>query len=130
MTVGTDSQVTTTTTPTTHGSTTSPVAGTGFDGGNDYYTNTPSFGSMTNTSYRGYNITGLYWLANQFLYFSLDTTSIPDTDSTFYSIMIDGVEWLRSSMTYVASKNNATHWWIAQATQPFTVSGTDEIIIR
>lgn len=123
------------TTWTTYWGGTSSYAGWGYDGGNDYYGHGTNQGAMTPNTYTDGSpttrtISGLYWSQSNYLIFSLDTTSVPNTDTTFVSIDVDGNNYTRSSATYVASLNGASHWYWAEATRPFPASGDVPIVVN
>ena len=75
------------------------------------------YGSMTNTfTDHGANARTIVQLveANSFLadklFLSLAGTSIPNTDTTFVSMLLNGVELTRAAATYTASYNGSSHW--------------------
>lgn len=102
----------------------------GYDGGIDYYnyaTNKGSIGDATYTdgSPTTRTITSVLWSQTGFVIFTLSGTSIPDTAATFVSIDLNGNNYLRSGATYVASLNGGTHWYWAEASNPWgSSSGT------
>lgn len=123
------------------------VVAHGFDAGADYYGNTSSFwsepfGSIADADYYdGDNflrtISSCYWipasgpwgfmLNPQALTFSLNATSVPNTDATFFKLVIDGTEFLRSSATYQASFDGGTQWWwTGVTTDPFLGANPDD----
>lgn len=117
----------------------------GYDGGNDYYTYATNKGSLkldgvaedtyvdggSNTQ----TISAMYYtdVPNGYFFFSLDTTSVANTDTTFVSIDANGTVYTRASGNYVASKNGATHWWwsdSAPGTWGGSTSGTFDFTIN
>ena len=110
----------------------------GFDAGSDTYF-LSNFGSIADGTYDdgGSNsrvVDSCYWVSNdndqtQYLqlHFVLDTTSVPNTDTTFVSIIIDGTTFNRSAASYTASVNGGTRWrWSSVSTDPFSGANPDD----
>lgn len=112
----------------------------GFDAGSDYYAYGPGFGSIVDGTFddAGSNsrlIDSCYWfegtgdpIGEDFVYFVLDTTSVPNTDTTFKYIIIDGNQYNRADAFYIASVDGGTGWeWAlgASATNPFSGANPD-----
>ena len=83
----------------------------------DYYSYGSTVGSMDDTTYDDGGATertvvGVHTtdVSNYFI-FSLEGTSIPNTDTTFVNVVANGVTYARADATYVASKNGGTHWY-------------------
>ena len=93
------------------------VTAHGFDAGADGWFYAGTFGSIADDEYQdgGDNtrtVTSCYWVDfTTRLWFVLDTTSVPDTDTTFVSITVDGTTYNRSDAeTYDASVDGGTSW--------------------
>jgi len=113
----------------------------GFDAGSDYYAYGPGFGSIATGTYTdaGSNsrtIDSCYYfdgthdpIGEDFLYFVIDTTSVPNTDTTFKYLDIDGNQYNRADAFYIASVDGGTGWeWAlgADATDPFAGANPDD----
>lgn len=94
----------------------------GFDAGSDYFAYGPGFGSISDGTYvdnlgNTRTIDSCYFVdgehepaAMDWVYFVLDGISIPNNNNTFYSIIIDGTEFLRSDAGYLSSVDGGTGW--------------------
>jgi hypothetical protein len=107
----------------------------GFDAGSDYYAYGPGFGSIATGTYTDANSTSrlvdsCYFIdatgqpaEADYLYFCIDTTSVPNTDSTFKYIVINGFQYNRADSFYIASSDGGTIWeWVFDlpgVTDPF-----------
>lgn len=113
----------------------------GFDAGSDYFAYGLGFGSIASGTYTDGNsnsrtVDSCYFLEGSAdprgqdnLFFVLDTTSVPNTNSTFFKIVIDGNEYLRSDAFYVASVDGGTSWnWTfsPSGTNPFLGANPDD----
>ena len=104
----------------------------GFDAGSDYWAYGPGFGSIANGTYTDagstsrlvdscYFVQGSVENSIDSLWFVLDTTSVPDTDTVFKYIVIDGNQYNRADRAfYYASADGGTAW-----TWEFDPSGTN-----
>lgn len=109
--------------------------------GEDFLGLTPSFGSISDDTYTDGSATSrtikaLYWTEpggspDDNLYFSIDTTSVPDTDATFTSIIYNGVTYTRASRdNYTASLRGSSHWsWFNVSPNPPTSGVRDFQVI-
>ena len=111
---------------------------------NDDYLGLGNFGSMGSDTYTdgaatSRTIKAVYWTedaggavsGDDNLYFSIDTTSVPDTDATFAEIEYNGNIYTRASRdAYAPSLNGSSHWiWLNVNPNPPT-SGVRDFIIR
>lgn len=111
--------------------TTSTITGYGYDGGADFYSHSPNFGSIATATYSdaGSNsrtITSTYYASNNYVYFTLSGSSIPNTDTTFKGLIIaGGTELVRTSATYYSNTpSGASTWRWSTSTNGFSTSGT------
>lgn len=112
--------------------------GFGYDGGADYYSYGTNVGSLGEDTYidAGSNsrtVASIIWAeGTEFVLFSLDGTSIPDTDTTFVELKVRNTIYTRASRDgYTASRNGGTHWWWPDATNPWeSESGTRIFEVR
>lgn len=94
----------------------------GFDAGSDYYAYGLGFGSIATGTYTdaGSNsrtVDSCYFIdatgqpaEADWLYYCIDTTSVPNTDTTFKYIVIAGNQYNRADATYLASVDGGTIW--------------------
>ena len=114
----------------------------GYNVSGEDYLGLSSFGSITDDVWTDATSTvrtvkALYWTEpcgcpdDDTLHFSVDTTSVPDTDSVFIEIEYNGVVYTRASRDgYTASLRGSTHWrWINVNPNPPS-SGVREFIVR
>jgi hypothetical protein len=108
----------------------------GFDAGGDSFPSFPDpgdqFGSIANNTYTDGNsnsrtVTSCFWSINsEELFFALNGTSIPNTNATFEKIVIDSIEYTRSTATHYSSVDGCTIWvWNSIGTNPFAGTNPD-----
>lgn len=113
------------------------ITATGFDAGPDYWGYAGSFGSIANDTYddggaNSRTVASCYWTDVTTLSLAMDVTSVPDTDTTFTEIAIDGVVFTRASRSaYLASNDGGTVWtWNSVTPNPFLGSNPDDFEVR
>ena len=111
--------------------------GYGFDAGADPFNYGPGFGSIASSGYtdgdgNSRTVTSCYSVYvgitdTWFLYFTLNTTGLPDTDATFTKIVIDGTERLRSNRAVKANTTGGTYWrWDGESGDLFSGANPDD----
>lgn len=110
---------------------TAATQATGYDGGADPYSYGPGYGSIGTSNFYdgGLNarncsmcayVIGTY-VGNNSIIFALDQTSVPDNNTTFVSIDINGLTLNRSARTgYQPSVGGTSYWFWNGVGQPFT----------
>lgn len=114
-----------------HSGWTPHVNGTGFDAGSDWWSYAGTFGSIGSNGYtdgasNSRTVTSCYQDdAPDSIQFTLSGTGIADTDDTFVSIEIDGVEHLRSDRaSYISDNTDGGTTWTWNGTTPTWSSST------
>lgn len=108
----------------------------GFDRGADYFTTIgdpgDQFGSIATHTYTdgsstSREITACYWTeVGEEMFFSINGTSVPNTDETWIALEIDGVFYARAGTGYWPSIGGASHWAIGNVlTNPFAGANPD-----
>lgn len=120
------------------------TTGYGFDAGSDPFNYGPGFGSIADDTYtdgdgNSRTVSSCYsvyvgltdvWL----LYFTLNEDDVPDTDATFYKIVIDGEERLRSDRIVKTSNGingTGTYWrWDSETGDLFAGANPDNFEVH
>ena len=121
-----------------------PVDVSGYDAASadDYYgTYNPTLGALDSgadwfdTIAVDRNIVAFYWVEsyaaqNAFLYLSVAGINVPNIEDTFYSVLVNSTEFLRTDAVYIASRLGSTHWYWENILNPFGLAGSKTITMR
>ena len=113
------------------------ITATGFDAGPDYWGYAGSFGSIANDSFNdgGGNprvVSSCYHSNFGTLTMGFDQINVPDTDTSFISMEIDGQVFTRASAdNYLASNDGGTIWiWFSIAGDVWSGANPDDFEIH
>ena len=118
-----------TTTPSTYPK---DVDADGFDAGSDYYAYPGTFGSIADANFsdalgQPRTIDSCYWTYfGETLYMVLSELGLPNNNTVFSAIWIDGVEFRREDALWDDNVDGGTAWWwYGTETSPLLVAEND-----